>query len=108
MHDVGTGPPSHLSRRRGALYTRNVSWACLSVCVCVCVFVSVAYRAYIGGTSAPQGSSCVCVCVCVFVCLCAAGPWDKHVQEELRPVVLACQDLLSAYDDTLMAYQFKL
>ncbi len=31
--------------------------ACLSVCV-----VSVAYRAHIGGTSAPQG--CVCVCVC--------------------------------------------
>ncbi len=34
-------------------------------CVCVCVFVFVAYRAYIGGTSAPQGCVCVCVCVCV-------------------------------------------
>ncbi len=53
---------------------------CVSVCVCVptqvlglsvCVFVFVAYRAYIGGTSAPQGSMkelkqvCVCVCVCI-------------------------------------------
>ncbi len=28
----------------------------MPVCVCVCVFVFVAYRAYIGGTSAPQGS----------------------------------------------------
>ncbi len=31
----------------------------------VCVFVFVAYRAYLGGTSAPQGSMCVCVCLCV-------------------------------------------
>ncbi len=45
----------------------------------MCVFVFVAYRAYIGGTSAPQGSSkehkhsqekahvCICVSVCVSV-----------------------------------------
>ncbi len=38
------------------------------VLVCACVFVFVAYRAYIGGTSAPQGSmkerkQLVCVCV---------------------------------------------
>ncbi len=30
---------------------------CTCVCVCVFGFVFVAYRAYIGGTSAPQGSS---------------------------------------------------
>ncbi len=43
---------------------------CVRVCVCVCVcvcFVFVAYRAYIGGTSAPQGSMCVCMCVCVSI-----------------------------------------
>ncbi len=40
------------------------------------VCVSVAYRAYIGGTSAPQGCVCVCVCVsavCVSVCLCVCA-----------------------------------
>ncbi len=55
--------------------------------MCVHVFVFVAYRAYIGGTSAPQGSSvCVCVCVCVCACLCVTWPYLQHANDCVRPI----------------------
>ncbi len=52
------------------------------------MFVFVAYRAYIGGTSAPQGSMkelelvCVCVCVCV--------PGGMNTVSTSRPRIVVC------------------
>ncbi len=48
-------------------------------CVCLCLFVG-DYRAYVGGTSAPQGSiketrSRNCVFVCLWVCQVWNGPF---------------------------------
>ncbi len=67
----------------------------MCVCVCVSVFVFVAYRAYIGGTSAPQGSSkehnCVCVCVSsLLLCVCVCLQVYTHVCVRCESCVCVC------------------
>ncbi len=50
------GPVSLLACMPTCLFSYARKHVGMSACVCVCVCVFVAYRAYIGGTSAPEGS----------------------------------------------------